>query len=306
MTTGIWYAVLAYLFWGLVPIYWKSLQDVPSLQLICHRIAWSSVALLVPTCLSGNGSAFLRAAQSPRTLAIYAAASVTLALNWLVYVWAVNAGFIVQTALGYFINPLFSVLLGVLVLRERLRAGQWIAVGLAGLGVAYLTVYYGSLPWVALWLAFSFGVYGLLKKTAPLGPLQGLTLETSILAVPAVVYLLYVDRSGHGAFVRAGPLETALMVAAGPVTTVPLLLFAASVAQVPLSLVGMLQYLSPTLQFLIGVYLYREPFTRSQFFGFACVWAALIVFGLEAVRARRGSPRPLTGRSSPRTTSPRV
>jgi chloramphenicol-sensitive protein RarD len=289
--TGIWYAVVAYLLWGLVPIYWKSLQDVPGLQLICHRIVWSSAILVVPAWISGNWSAFFRAAASPRILAIYSAASITLALNWLVYVWAVNAGFIVQAALGYFINPLLSVLLGVLVLHERLRPGQWFAIALATCGVIYLTVYYGTLPWIALWLALSFGVYGLLKKTAPLGTVEGLTVETSILAVPALAYLLYADTAGYGAFGHAGGLSTALMVAAGPVTTIPLLFFAASVVRVPLSVVGMLQYLSPTIQFLIGVYLYREPFSRGQSVGFAFVWAALIVFGIESFLNQRATSR---------------
>jgi chloramphenicol-sensitive protein RarD len=291
MTPGIWYAVLAYLLWGLVPIYWKSLQGVPGLQLICHRIVWSSAILIVPAWISGKLAALLRAAASRRILAIYSAASITLALNWLVYVWAVNAGFIVQAALGYFINPLVSVLLGVLALHERLRPGQWIAIALAACGVVYLTLYYGTLPWIALWLALSFGVYGLLKKTAPLGAVEGLTLETSILAVPALVYLLYADTAGFGAFGHGGPLSTALMVAAGPVTTIPLLFFAASVVRIPLSVVGMLQYLSPTLQFLIGVYLYREPFSRGQFVGFACVWTALIVFGAESFLNQRAISR---------------
>ena len=245
MSTGIWYAVLAYFLWGLVPIYWRSLQGVPGLQLICHRIVWSSAMLMVPVAISGNWSVFRRAAASRRILAIYSAASVTLALNWLVYVWAVNAGFIVQAALGYFINPLVSVLLGVVVLRERLRPGQWAAIALATGGVVYLTVYYGNLPWIALWLALSFGVYGLLKKTAPLGAVDGLTLETSILAVPALTYLLFADAAGFGAFGHAGSLRTALMIAAGPVTTIPLLFFAASVVRIPLSIAGMLQYPEP-------------------------------------------------------------
>jgi chloramphenicol-sensitive protein RarD len=292
MASGVWYGVLAYLLWGLVPIYWKSLQGVPDLQLICHRIVWSSAILIVPAWIAGGGwSALLRAAAPPRVLAIYSAASITLALNWFVYVWAVNAGFIVQAALGYFVAPLVSVLLGVFVLHERLRPGQWVAIALATCGVAYLTVYYGTLPWIALSLALSFGVYGLLKKTAPLGAVEGLTLETSILAVPAFAYLLYAETAGFGAFGHTGPIKMGLMAATGPVTTIPLLFFAASVVRVPLSVVGMLQYLSPTLQFLIGVYLYREPFSRGQFVGFAFVWAALILFGAESLLNQRAISR---------------
>jgi chloramphenicol-sensitive protein RarD len=285
MDRGVWYAILAYLIWGLVPVFWKSLQDVPGLQLICHRIVWSSAVLLLPIAFSRNGSVLTRAAKTPRTVAIYAAAAVTLALNWLAYVWAVNNGFIVQAALGYFINPLFSVVLGVVVLHERLRPGQWVAIALAALGVVYLTIHYGNLPWIALWLAFSFAVYGLFKKTAPLGPLHGLTVETSILAPAALLYLFYLDRSGEGAFGHTGIVQAALMAATGPVTTIPLLFFAASVARVPLTVVGMLQYLSPTIQFLIGVYVYREPFTGEQLVGFACVWAALAIIAGESFLA---------------------
>jgi chloramphenicol-sensitive protein RarD len=287
MTTGIWYAVLAYLFWGFVPIYWKRLDDVPALQLICHRIVWSSLLLLVPVRLAGGWPALRASMGSRRTLAVYSAAAVTLAMNWLVYVWAVNAGFIVQTALGYFINPLVSVLLGVVVLRETLRRGQWIAIALAAFGVLYLTVQAGGPPLVALWLALSFGAYGLLKKTAPLGAIHGLAIESALLFLPALLYLLYADGTGQGAFVRAGAATSLLMTAAGPVTTIPLLLFAAGVTRIPLSVMGMLQYMTPTIQFLIGIYVYDEPFSGAQLVGFSCVWAALAVFALEGLTSRQ-------------------
>jgi len=287
MSTGVWYAVSAYLFWGFVPIFWKWLEGNPALQLVSHRIIWSSVVLMIPIIVSGGWPSFRRAVQSRRALLIYSAAAVTVAINWFVYVWAVNAGFIVQTALGYFINPLVSVLLGVIVFRERLRRGQWMAITLAASGVLYLTAYFGTLPWIALALAASFGTYGMMKKMAPLGPAQGLALETAILFVPALVFLLYEDRVGKGTFGHAGALQTLLMVAAGPVTTLPLLLFAAAARRIPLSLMGMLQFINPTLQFLLGVFVYKEPFSRGQFLGFCLVWAALVVFVVESWTTNR-------------------
>jgi chloramphenicol-sensitive protein RarD len=235
----------------------------------------------VPILLSGGGGALLNAAKSKRALLIYGGASLAVAMNWFIYVWAVGAGFIVQTALGYYINPLVTVLLGVLVFHEKLRPAQWTALGLAALGVLYLAISFGTPPWVALGLAVSFGIYGMLKKTAPLEALQGLALETSILFLPALAYLLYVERAGHGQFLHTGTRATLLMIAAGPVTTLPLLLFAVGVKRIPLSLMGMLQYINPTIQFLIGVFVYKEPFTRSQFAGFACVWGALVLFAGE-------------------------
>ena len=210
-----------------------------------------------------------------------------LSINWLTYVWAVNAGYIVETALGYFINPLLSVLMGVIFLREHLRPWQWLPIGLAALGVLYLTVAYGSLPWIALTLAFSFGIYGLVKKTAPLGSLYGLTLETGILFVPALVYLVYLQFAGQAAFVNSGGVTTTLLIGAGLVTTVPLLMFASAAQRIPLSMMGVLQYIAPTLQFLIGVLLYREPFSHSQLIGFGIVWLALLLFWVEGYLASR-------------------
>ena len=287
---GTWYAAAAYLLWGFVPIYWKWLDTIPALQLICHRIVWSCALLLTMVTMSHDWDKLREALRSPRVVGIYTAAAVIVSINWFVYVWAVNSGFIVQTALGYFINPLVSVFLGVLVFREKLRIWQWASIGLASSGVLYLMIVYGSLPWIALALAFSFGAYGLLKKKAPLGAVHGLTLETSILVIPAALYLVYVDRAGSGGFGHAGPARTLLMAGAGPVTTVPLLFFAAAVRRIPLSAMGMLQYINPTMQFLIGVWLYHEPFTSAQAVGFGMVWAALVIFALEGYISRRWYP----------------
>jgi chloramphenicol-sensitive protein RarD len=278
---GVWYAICAYTIFGFFPLYWKMLERMSALQTVSHRIVWSCAVLLVLTIVSGRWPAFRSAVRSRRAIALYAAAALVISINWFIYIWAVNAGFVVQTALGYFINPLVSVLLGVVLLRERLRRAQWIAIGLALAGVIYLTLNYRTPPWIALSLAGTFGTYGLLKKTAPLDALQGLTVETSVLFLPALGYLAFENHAGRGAFAHTGPLLALVMMGAGPVTTVPLLLFAAAARRIPLSLMGMLQYINPTIQFLLGIFLYKEPFTRSQFAGFACVWAALVLFAGE-------------------------
>lgn len=281
MRKGVWYAVAAYSMFGFFPLYWKLLERVPALQTVSHRILWSCVCLLVLTAATGRWSALIAAARSPRVAALYAAAGTTLAINWFVYIWAVEAGFVVQTALGYFIYPLLSVVLGVMLMGERLRGAQWVAVGLAAAGVIYLTILHGAPPWIALALAVTFGAYALLKKIAPLDALEGLSLETSVLALPALAFLAVENQAGRGAFGHAGPLLTLVMVGAGPVTSLPLLLFAAAARRIPLSLMGMLQYINPSIQFLLGIFLYKEPFTRGQFVGFACVWAALVLFAGE-------------------------
>lgn len=292
MNRGVLYGIGAYALWGFFPIYWKLLQRVPALELIAHRIAWSFLLLIAVIMLTGQLSEF-RSSFNARTVGIYLMASLLIGVNWLMYVWAVNAGHIVETSLGYFINPLISVLLGLIVLRERLRAVQWLPVGLAFVGVTFLTIKFGQLPWIALVLAFSFGFYGLVKKLAPLSSLYGLTLETGILFIPAVAYLGFVEASGRGAFMHTGVLPDSLMVGAGLVTTVPLLMFASAAKQIPLTMIGVLQYIAPTIQFLIGVFLYHEPFDQSRLIGFSIVWLALIIFWAENYFASRSSVEPI-------------
>ncbi len=287
MKKGVWLGIGAYAIWGLFPIYWKWLHQVPALQLLAHRIVWSFLLLAVVLGVVRQWRAFRAEALHARIIRIYFLAAVLLAINWLTYVWGVNAGYIVETSLGYFINPLLSVLLGVLILHERLRRAQWVAVGLAAAGVIYLTLVYSSLPWIALTLAFSFGLYGLVKKLAPLGALHGLTLETGLLFAPMLLYLIFAEVRGEGVFLHTDGVSTLLMIGAGIVTVVPLLMFAAAVRLIPLSLIGILQYIAPTLQFLIGVLVFGEAFTRTQFIGFGLVWAALIVFTAESFWARR-------------------
>ncbi len=284
---GILYALGAYVMWGLFPLYWKQLEGMPALQIIGHRIGWSFILLLLVVLVTRQWAAFRAAAMQKRTIRIYLVAAVLISVNWFTYVWAVNRGFVVETSLGYYINPLFSVLLGVTVFRERLRLVQWAPIGLAALGVIYLAFHYGSLPWIALTLAFTFGLYGMVKKTAPLGSLYGLTLETGLLFLPALAYLGWCEYVGQGAFLHSTAQANWLMVGAGLVTTVPLLFFASAAPRVPLTLIGILQYINPTMQFLLGVLVYKEPFTHDRLIGFGLVWAGLILFWAEGLYARR-------------------
>ena len=292
MNKGILYSVTVYVLWGFFPIYWKLLHHVPALQLLGHRIAWSFLMLLGVIFITKQWNEF-RATLNARTFRIYLIAALLIGINWLTYVWAVNAGFIVETSLGYFINPLLSVLMGVLFLGERLRPMQWIPVVLAAIGVAYLTFAYGQPPWIALLLAFTFGFYGLVKKLAPLGSLFGLTLETGILFLPAFVYLGIVESNNTAAFLHSGITSDLLMIGAGLVTTIPLLMFASAAKQIPLTMIGILQYIAPTIQFLIGVFIYKEAFDQTRLIGFSIVWLALIIFWVENYLANRIPLQPI-------------
>jgi chloramphenicol-sensitive protein RarD len=284
--------IAAYTLWGFFPIYWKGLQGVPALQLLGHRIVWSFLLLLAVILVSRQWDHF-RSQLSAQTMRIYLVAAILIGVNWLTYVWAVNEGFIVETSLGYFINPLLSVLMGVIFLRERLRGVQWVPIALAAIGVVYLTLTYGRLPWIALLLAFTFGFYGLTKKLAPLGSVFGLTLETGILFLPALLYLGWVQVETTAAFLHTGATADILLIGAGLVTTVPLLMFASAAKQIPLTMIGILQYLAPTIQFLIGVFVYREPFDASRLIGFGLVWLALLIFWVENILAKRVPVEPI-------------
>ena len=292
MKKGILYGIGAYAAWGFFPIYWKFLHHVPAIQLIGHRIIWSFLLLIVVILFTKQWDDF-RKTINAKVMRIYTIAAILIGINWLVYVWAVNANYIVETSLGYFINPLISVLLGVIFLKERLRIAQWIPVILAAVGVSYLTYIYGRLPYIALTLAFSFGLYGLVKKLSPLGSLYGLTIETGILFIPALGYLLFVEANSTAAFLHTGIISDLLMVGAGLVTTVPLLMFASAARSIPLWVVGLLQYIAPTLQFLIGVFIYKEPFSHNQLIGFGIVWTALVIFLVENYLASRTPVEPL-------------
>jgi chloramphenicol-sensitive protein RarD len=248
---------------------------------------WSFVSLFAAILLLRQWNSFKGSVFAWRVLGIYTLAALLVGLNWFMYVWAVNKGHIIETSLGYFINPLLSVLIGVIFFRERLRLWQWIPIGIAAMGVLYLTIVFGSLPWIALTLAFSFALYGLVKKIAPLGSLHGLTLETIILLIPALIYLYTANSNGNGAFLHMGIYTDFLLLGTGFVTTIPLLLFASAAKRIPLSVVGLLQYIAPTTQFFIGILIYNETFTFKQFIGYCFVWLALIIFGLGSFAAYR-------------------
>lgn len=283
MQRGILYAASAYAMWGLFPLYFKALQGLPPLEILLHRMVWSLVFVLAVLATRRQWVWLADVLRKPKVLAGFAASALLLSTNWFIYIWAVNNDRVVESSLGYFINPLFNVLLGFLVLRERLRVVQWLAVALAGCGVLWLTWQGGELPWVALALASSFGLYGLLRKTASLGALEGLTLETLLLFPLAAGYLMFLTAQGSNSFVGASTSTQLLLAASGPITAIPLLLFAAGARRIPLSLLGLLQYIGPTLQLLIGVWVYHEPFSGVKLVGFALIWIALLVYSLEGL-----------------------
>ncbi len=287
MNKGVLYAGAAYLLWGLFPVYWKALQNVPATEILGHRMVWSLGFVLLILTWKRHWRWVKTAVSTPRVLITFIVTGLLLGVNWLTYIWGVNAGFVVETSLGYFINPLINVVLGVLFLRERLRVGQWTAVFIAFIGVVYLTITYGQLPWIALTLAFTFGLYGLLRKTAALNSLEGLSLETAVLFPFALSYLLYLGFSGQAVFAHGAGTTTLLLVLTGVITAVPLLLFAAGARRINLSTLGILQYLAPTIQFLLGIFLYNEPFTMQRFVGFSLIWLALLVYSMEGVRNGR-------------------
>lgn len=284
MNRGVIYAASAYLVWGLLPVYWKALQAVPAFEILSHRIVWALAVALAVVAARGQWRPLRAALRSWRTLLTVVVTALLIGLNWFIYIWAVNTGQIVQTSLGYFINPLANVLLGALVLRERLRVGQGAAFAVALAGVLVLTAQYGAVPWISLALAGSFALYGLLRKTALVGALDGLMLETLVLAPLALLYLLSREAQGGAAFGHAGLGTSLLLVGAGLVTFVPLLLFASAARQISMSALGILQYIAPTLQFTLGVMVYHEAFSRMRLIGFGLIWLALAIYTADSMR----------------------
>lgn len=286
-------AVGAFGLWGLIPIYFKAVEEVPAFEIIAHRVVWSALLLALVLLLVGRWRAVQAAALDRRLMRTLAASATLIGINWTAFVWAVNNDRVLETSLGYFINPLVNVLLGVAFLKERLRVGQWIAVALAAGGVGNLVVGYGALPWVAIALPVTFGLYGLLRKLARVDATTGLLVETTILSPFAVVYLVWLAADGGGAFLRAGPAIDLLLLAAAPVTAVPMMWFAAAARRLKLSTLGFFQYLAPTLTFLLGVFVYREPFDPARQLTFALIWLALAIYSVDSViagrRRRQGS-----------------
>jgi chloramphenicol-sensitive protein RarD len=281
----------AYALWGLFPLYFPLLEPATGLEIVAHRVLWSLVFVGLLLFALRRWSHVRAAVADRRTLLVLAGAAVLIAGNWLVFVYGVNSGHVVETSLGYFINPLVSVLLGVVGFSERLRPLQWTAVGIAAVAVAVLTVDYGRPPWIALTLALSFGLYGLMKKLVKVEAAPGLFVETALVAVPAVVVLAVLHGSGSGTFGQVSPAHSLLLASSGAATAIPLLLFAAAARRIPLSTVGLLQYLTPLMQLSIGVFVYDEPMPPARLAGFAIVWLALAVFTADMLRHARANSR---------------
>jgi chloramphenicol-sensitive protein RarD len=288
---GLVFGVVAYSIWGLFPLYWPLLKPSTAEEILAHRVVWSLVVCIVAMAVIRGGARIRALLREPRRAAAVLGATVLIGVNWYVYIWAVNHGHVVEGALGYFVNPIVAVLLGVVVLGERLRSTQWIAVAIGALAVTVLTVDHGRPPWIALTLALTFGTYGLLKKVAAMPAAEGLTVETVVLLVPAGAYLWWLQSAGDLTFGAVGAGHALLLASTGVVTAVPLLCFAGAANRLPLSTVGLLQFLTPVLQFLLGITVFHETMSPARWAGFGLVWISLAVFTVEALRHQRRSMR---------------
>lgn len=273
----------AFVLWGILPAYWKALENIPAYEILCHRMFWSLLVTMGLVVATGGLQVFREGLMVRKNRITYTITGILLGVNWLLYIWAVNAGFIVEASLGYFINPLLNVFFGMIFFGERMRPLQWLALLCAFLGVLYLTVYYGKFPWIALVLAFSFATYGLLHKKNDLGSLDALCLETGILFIPAALVLGGLAVKGEGAFGHVQVSESLLLIGAGVVTTAPLLLFGYAAKRIPLSTLGLMQYLAPSINLILGVFIYHEEFPLARFIGFSMVWGGLLLFMVENV-----------------------
>ena len=287
---GLWATTLAFVIWGLFPLYWHLLKAVPSLQIVAHRVLWSAVLVALWLLWSRGRGWFAAILAKPRLAAMLTLSGLCIGINWGLYIWAVNAGHVVESSLGYFINPLLNVVIGTLFLRERLNPTQWLSVAITAAGVLWLTFNYGSFPWIALALAGSFGLYGVIRKLAAVDSVTGLGFENSVLLLPALVYLLWMETSGQGGFFGTwGFTADALLIFGGALTALPLIAFSFAVRRVPLSTIGLMQYVAPTMQFLIGVLVFRESFDRDRAIGFIVIWIALAIFAFDSLRRARRS-----------------
>lgn len=284
---GFVFGAAAYTAWGFFPLYFPLLEPAGAIEILSHRVIWSLVLVLAIVGVLGKWRSILAVVRSPRRLAMLGLASVFIATNWGVYIYGVNSGHVVETSLGYFINPLVTILMGVIVLRERLRPVQWCALGLAFAAVIELSVDYGHPPYISLCLAFSFGSYGLVKKKVGVGALEGLGLETLILAPAALTYLIVLDAQGSASFGHRGIGNALLLVLAGFLTAIPLLLFAGAANRITMTMLGLLQYVTPTMQFLLGIFVFHEHMTGPRWFGFILVWLALAIITAEGIAHRR-------------------
>jgi chloramphenicol-sensitive protein RarD len=295
--TGFVAGVVAYLLWGLFPLYWPLLEPAKPVEILAHRIVWSVVVLA--GVLAATSGFRWAGSIGRRRASLLALAAALITVNWGVYIYGVNSHHVVETSLGYFINPLVTVALAVTLLHERLRRAQWIAVAIGALAVVVLAVDYGRPPYIALTLACSFGLYGLVKKRVGLDGAQSLAIETGFLVLPALAFLLVIGATGDGTFTSEGAGHAALLAGGGIATAIPLILFGASAIRVPLTTLGLMQYLAPVIQFLIGVLVRHEAMPASRLAGFALVWVALTVFTVDAIRSMRRPLSPLPARSAP-------
>jgi len=270
-------------------MYWKMLSHVPASQVIQHRIIWSFLFLIPIILLSGRRREFAATIRSWKALLVLALSALLVMTNWFLYIWAVTNNHLLQASLGYYINPLVNVLLGTALLKERLRRLQVLSVGIASVGVLYMTFYVGQFPWISLTLAFTFGFYGLIRKTVNTASVVGLAVETLLLSIPAWIYLLFLTGSGNGVFLAIDRKTDLLLMGSSVLTTIPLLLFTVSARRLTLSTVGFIQYLAPTCMFLLGVFMYREPFALAQVVMFILIWIALSIYSLDSIRTYRRS-----------------
>jgi chloramphenicol-sensitive protein RarD len=287
---GIVYGLAAYGLWGAVPLFWPLVKQAGALELLAHRVIWSlviCVVLLLAVVQQGLWSRI----GNRRSLTMLSVAAAVVSVNWGTYIWAVNHGHVVETSLGYYINPIFSILVGVIFLRERMSTAQWVAVGLAAAAVLVLTIEYGSLPWIALTLAVSFGIYGVIKKQVNGGAVDTLTVESAVLTPVGLGYLIYLEAHGRATFGHLGLVHSLLLVATGLVTVIPLLFFASAATRMPLSTLGLLQYLAPTIQFLLGVLYFHESMSTGRWVGFGLVWLALMIMTFSGLRTAARSRR---------------
>jgi chloramphenicol-sensitive protein RarD len=283
---GLLFGVGSYVLWGLFPLYWPLLKPASPLEIVSHRAVWTLVFCLIVLSLAKQLHATIAIVKKPKIMAALFLTTILVSINWLTYIWATNNGHVVEAALGYYINPLIIIAFGVLLLREKMRPLQWLAVGIAAVGVAILTFDYGRLPWIAIALALSWGTYGLVKKKLDLGALEGLTIETLISLIPYAGYLIYLSNQGTGQFGQSTGL-TILLISAGAVTAIPLLLFNGSTTRLPYSTIGLLQYIAPTIQFAIGVWVLHEDMPVVRWIGFLVIWLALTALAIDLVRSSR-------------------
>jgi len=280
---GVIYAALAFVIWGLSPVYWKALVSVPALEITMHRVIWSFLFLICLILSQRRWNEFAEVLKNGRMLYTLLSTAILISANWFLYIWAVNNNYMLQASLGYYINPLVNVVLGLLFLRERLRRPQILAVMLAAGGVLYLTIAYGRFPWIALTLALTFGLYGLIRKVAPVGALVGLAVETMLLSPPAVIYLIYLNSQEVDTILRVSLKLDLLLIGCAPLTAAPLLFFTLAAKRLYLSTLGLMQYIGPSGMFLLAVFYYNEPFSTTQVWTFALIWAALVIYSTDSV-----------------------